>query len=89
MTQAFQPLPNNEPQYELSDLQPHLYEQLEQHQYQQQQQQPQTQQHPSFYRQPSQPSPGTITLRREAPFMQEPAPTFTSQPAAASFGGKF
>ncbi|XP_055912895.1 uncharacterized protein LOC129946661 isoform X2 [Eupeodes corollae] len=32
-------------------------------------------------------SPGIITLRKEAPITQQPAPVYTSQPAAASFRG--
>ncbi|XP_037934445.1 regulator of nonsense transcripts 1-like [Teleopsis dalmanni] len=32
-------------------------------------------------------SPGIITLRKEAPVSQVPAPVYTSQPAAVSFGG--
>lgn len=98
-TQAFQPVVSNDQQYQpqpQSQYQQQQYQQqqqyesqqreqfeYQQYQQQQQQQQQQPQQQP-YYRQPS---PGIITLRKEAPFMQQSAPVFTSQPAAASFGG--
>jgi hypothetical protein len=84
----YQP-PSNQVQY-----QPSYQSQPQQQQQYQPQQQQQYQSTPSneqqyqaqqpYYRQPS---PGVITLRKEAPFNQQPAPIFTSQPAAASFGG--
>lgn len=74
-----------QPQYQQQQVQQQVqqYQQSEQQQHYQQHQQQQQQ---AFYRQPS---PGVITLRKEAPFMQQSAPVFSSQPAAASFGGKF
>ncbi|XP_017133746.1 mediator of RNA polymerase II transcription subunit 15 isoform X6 [Drosophila elegans] len=56
-----------------------------------QQQQQQQQQHPgSFAGQDNSyrgASPGIITLRKEAPVSQQPAPVYTSQPAAVSYQG--
>lgn len=53
-------------------------------QYQPQQQQTELQQQ-YHYRQPS---PGVITLRKEAPITQQSAPVFSSDPVAASFAGQ-
>jgi len=33
-------------------------------------------------------SPGIITLRKEAPVSQQPAPVYSSQPAAVSYQGE-
>lgn len=64
-------------------------QQQQQHQQQhypspQPQYQPQQQQAYNY----RQPSPGIITLRKETPITQQSAPVFSSQPAAASFGGE-
>lgn len=58
----------------------------QQQQYYQSQPQQQYQARDNFYRQPS---PGVITLRKEAPVTQQSAPVYASQPAAHSFGGKY
>ncbi|XP_030081509.1 mediator of RNA polymerase II transcription subunit 15 isoform X2 [Drosophila hydei] len=71
------------------------YSQPQQQQQQQQplQQQPQQQQLPYSLDQTDQQhgyrgaSPGIITLRKEAPVSQKPAPVYTSQPAAVSYQG--
>ncbi|KQS43745.1 uncharacterized protein Dere_GG15415, isoform D [Drosophila erecta] len=59
--------------------------------YQQQpQQQQQQQQYPGAYAGQDSyrgASPGIITLRKEAPVSQQPAPVYTSQPAAVSYQG--
>nr|NP_001261658.1 uncharacterized protein Dmel_CG43897, isoform L [Drosophila melanogaster]AGB94353.1 uncharacterized protein Dmel_CG43897, isoform L [Drosophila melanogaster] len=56
----------------------------------QQQQQQQQQQYPGAYAGQDSyrgASPGIITLRKEAPVSQKPAPVYTSQPAAVSYQG--
>ncbi|XP_020816792.1 mediator of RNA polymerase II transcription subunit 15 isoform X5 [Drosophila serrata] len=59
-------------------------QQLGQLPYSQDQTDQQQQQQPGAYRGAS---PGIITLRKEAPVSQQPAPVYTSQPAAVSYQG--
>ncbi|KAH8286389.1 hypothetical protein KR054_008195 [Drosophila jambulina] len=64
----------SQPQQQLGQL-PYSQDQTDQQQQQQQ---------PGAYRGAS---PGIITLRKEAPVSQQPAPVYTSQPAAVSYQG--
>ncbi|XP_033159954.1 chromatin modification-related protein EAF1 isoform X7 [Drosophila mauritiana] len=70
--------------------QPQLPYSQDQTDLQQQQQQQQQQQYPGAYAGQDSyrgASPGIITLRKEAPVSQKPAPVYTSQPAAVSYQG--
>ncbi|XP_055315458.1 putative mediator of RNA polymerase II transcription subunit 26 isoform X2 [Sitodiplosis mosellana] len=85
-----------QPYHQQQQQQQHQYQQAafaqpsaQQHQYQtnqsvQPQPQKQYRSEDNFYRQPS---PGTITLRKELPVTQRPSLLYASEPAAYSFGG--
>ncbi|XP_030570569.1 rho GTPase-activating protein 17 isoform X8 [Drosophila novamexicana] len=82
---AGQPVPSAAPAQPQQQQQP--LQQQQQQPLQQQQQLPYSQDQTDLQHGYRGASPGIITLRKEAPVSQKPAPVYTSQPAAVSYQG--